>query len=91
MANKANSLARTKWMCKYHIVFNPKYRRKIIYNQYRDSLKDIIIVVQIQRGRDYRGAYDARSCSSFGEYPSEDQRIKLHGIPQGEKCINDVR
>ena len=30
MANKANSLAHTKWMCKYHIVFTPKYRRKII-------------------------------------------------------------
>ena len=42
MANKANSLARTKWMCKYHIVFTPKYRRKVIYNQYRDSLKEII-------------------------------------------------
>ena len=25
------------WMCKYHIVFSPKYRRKIIYNQYRTS------------------------------------------------------
>lgn len=22
-----------KWMCKYHIVFTPKYRRKVIYNQ----------------------------------------------------------
>lgn len=42
MANKANSLSRTKWLCKYHIVFTPKYRRKIIYNQYRDSLKEII-------------------------------------------------
>ncbi len=42
MANKVNSLARTKWMCKYHIVFTPKYRRKVIYNQYRDSLKEII-------------------------------------------------
>ncbi len=29
-------------MCKYHIVFTPKYRRKVIYNQYRDSLKEII-------------------------------------------------
>ncbi|MEN2776382.1 IS200/IS605 family transposase, partial [Acetivibrio clariflavus] len=29
MANKEHSLARTKWMCKYHIVFTPKYRRKI--------------------------------------------------------------
>ena len=27
------SLAHTKWMCKYHIVFTPKYRRKIIYNK----------------------------------------------------------
>ena len=39
---KTNSLAHTKWMCKYHIVFSPKYRRKVIYNQYRESLQDII-------------------------------------------------
>lgn len=42
MANKTNSLAHTKWMCKYHIVFSPKYRRKVIYNQYRESLQEII-------------------------------------------------
>ena len=39
MANKTNSLAHTKWMCKYHIVFTPKYRRKAIYNQYRELCK----------------------------------------------------
>ena len=33
MAQKAYSLSHTKWMCKYHIVFTPKYRRKVIYNQ----------------------------------------------------------
>ena len=37
MAKKANSLAHTKWMCKYHIVFTPKYRRKMIYNQYKEN------------------------------------------------------
>ena len=42
MANKANSLAHTKWMCKYHIVVPPKYRRKIIYNQYKESIRDIL-------------------------------------------------
>ena len=42
MASKANSLAHTKWMCKYHIVFTPKYRRKIIYNQYKESIRDIL-------------------------------------------------
>ena len=40
MANKLNSLAHTKWLCKYHIVFIPKYRRKIIYNQYRKDLSE---------------------------------------------------
>ena len=27
------SLAHTKWNCKYHIVFTPKYRRQVIYKQ----------------------------------------------------------
>ena len=42
MANKSYSLAHTKWMCKYHIVFTPKYRRKIIYNKYREDLVEIM-------------------------------------------------
>ena len=28
-----NSLAHTKWNCKYHIVFAPKYRRQVIYGK----------------------------------------------------------
>ena len=42
MPAKVNGLAHTKWTCKYHIVFTPKYRRKIIYNQYLESLKEIL-------------------------------------------------
>ena len=42
MAKKEYSLAHTKWVCKYHIVFTPKYRRKIIYNQYKADIRDII-------------------------------------------------
>ena len=42
MAHKANSLAHTKWLCKYHIVFTPKYRRKVIYNKYREDLREIL-------------------------------------------------
>ena len=33
MANIRDSLSHTKWLCKYHIVFTPKYRRKAIYGQ----------------------------------------------------------
>ena len=42
MLSMANSLAHTKWVCKYHIVFTPKYRRKIIYNQLRSDIQTII-------------------------------------------------
>ena len=37
-----HSLSHSKWLCKYHIIFTPKYRRKIIYNKYRESIRDII-------------------------------------------------
>ena len=50
MANKYNSLAHTKWLCKYHIVFTPKYRRKAIYGQYREDLKEIIITLCKYKG-----------------------------------------
>lgn len=38
----ANSLAHTKWVCKYHIVFIPKYRRKVIYNKLRKDIQGYI-------------------------------------------------
>ena len=42
MAQKAYSLSHTKWMCKYHIVFTPKYRRKVIYDQIRSDIGEIL-------------------------------------------------
>ena len=40
-----NSLAHTKWECKYHIVFEPKYRRQVIYKQINHGhLSDIIML-----------------------------------------------
>ena len=31
--NDINSLAHSKWNCKYHIVFAPKYRRQVFYGE----------------------------------------------------------
>ena len=42
MANQTHSLAHTKWVCKYHIVFTPKYRRKEIYGQLRKDIQEYI-------------------------------------------------
>ena len=38
----AQSLSHSKWLCKYHIVFTPKYRRKVIYYQLRADIQKII-------------------------------------------------
>ena len=38
----AKSLAHTKWNCKYHIVFAPKYRRKVFFEDKRLVIRDII-------------------------------------------------
>ena len=38
----ANSLSHSKWNCKYHIVFIPKYRRKIIYYKLREDIQGYI-------------------------------------------------
>ena len=37
-----NSLSHTKWRCKYHIVFAPKYRRQVIYRQLRKDIGGIL-------------------------------------------------
>ena len=37
-----NSLSHSKWNCKYHIVFAPKYRRKVFYGQNRQEIGRIL-------------------------------------------------
>ena len=37
-----NSLSHTRWNCKYHIVFIPKYRRKAIYGTIRQDIGQIL-------------------------------------------------
>lgn len=36
------SLCHTKWECKYHVVFIPKYRRKVLYGQLRKHLGEVL-------------------------------------------------
>ncbi len=40
--NITNSLAHTKWNCKYHIVFAPKYRRKVYFEEKRLEIREIL-------------------------------------------------
>ena len=50
--NTTNSLAHTKWNCKYHVVFAPKYRRKVFYNEKREDIREIIKTLCTWKGVD---------------------------------------
>lgn len=40
--NHTHSLSHTKWNCKYHVVFAPKYRRKVFYGSKRLEIGAIL-------------------------------------------------
>ncbi len=42
MANDVQSLAYTKWNCKYHMVFAPKYRRMVFYGEKKREIGKIL-------------------------------------------------
>jgi REP-associated tyrosine transposase len=48
--NNNDSLSHTKWRCKYHIVFAPKYRRQVIFGKIRADLGKILRKLCEQKG-----------------------------------------
>ena len=53
------SLAHTKWECKYHIVFAPKYRRQIIYGKIKEDIGKML-----RKLCEYKGVeiHEAEAC-----------------------------
>ena len=50
MIEQSNTLAHTAWNCKYHIVFAPKYRRKVFYGEIRSDVRDMMKQLCFQKG-----------------------------------------
>ena len=58
--NDVESLSHTKWECKYHIVFIPKYRKKALYGALRQQLGEVLKQLAMQReSRIEEGPFDA--------------------------------
>jgi putative transposase len=43
------SLSHTRWECKYHVVFIPKYRRKTLYGELRRHLGEVFRKLAVQK------------------------------------------
>ena len=83
-----SSLSHTKWNCKYHIVFNPKYRRKIFYGQKRVEIGKILRDIS-----DWQGVkiIEAEVCPDhvhmFVEIPPKLAVSKYMGILKGKSSL----
>ena len=58
--DEESTLSHTKWNCVYHIVFTPKYRRKVIYNKLRRDIGKYL-----RRLCEYKGVeiLEANACA----------------------------
>ena len=63
-----NSLSHTKWRCKYHIVFAPKYRRQVIYGKLKKDIGSILRELCTRKGIEI---IEAELCPDHVHMPVE--------------------
>ena len=91
MGTKAHSLAHTKWLCKYHIVFTPKYRRKIIFTQLRESIKEILQCLCKYKGVEILEGHLMPDHVHMLVSILLKSVWQIHGLPEREKFVDDIR
>ena len=83
-----NSLAHTKWNCKYHIVFAPKYRRQVIYGQIRADIGKILRELCERKGV---VIIEAEACPDhihmFVEIPPKYSVSEIMGYLKGKSSL----
>jgi hypothetical protein len=80
MSEFYQSLSHSKWDCKYHVVFIPKYRRKVLYGEIRRQLG--LILHELARQKE---------CQIVeGHFPQPGgrgwERTLLNGLPRPAPC-----
>ena len=89
---RLQSLNHTKWDCKYHVVWIPKYRKKALYGELRRDLGAVLQGVGETEGeRDSRRAADGRSCSHVDLDSTEICGAQVIGYMKGKSAIRMAR
>ena len=88
--NVTKSIAHTKWNCKYHIVFAPKYRRKVFFEEKRLEIREILRTLCAWKGVDI---IEGEICPDHVHLllsTPQVQYIVVHGIPERQECNDDI-
>ena len=84
------SLSHSKWNCKYHIVFAPKYRRQIIYGKIK---VDIGRILRLLCKRRVVEIIEPNTCPDYihmlVSIPPKTECSSIYGIFKREKFFND--
>ena len=87
----SSSLAHTKWNCKYHIVFAPKYRRQIIYGKVKVEIGKILRQLCERKGVEI---LEAEACPDhihmMVSIPPKISVIRVYGVSEGKKFAHDL-
>ena len=85
----SNSLSHTRWNCKYHIVFAPKYRRKVAYGKIKQDIANILSMLCKRKGVKI---IEAEICPDHVHMLVEiPPSIVFCRVSEREKYTNDIR
>ena len=85
-----NSLAHTKWNCKYHIVFAPKYRRKIIYGQLKRDIANILSMLCKRKGAKIVEAEVCPDHIHVSRDSTKHKCVRFRRVFKRKKYANDI-
>jgi Transposase IS200 like len=70
--NSIDGRSHTKWECKYHVVFNPKRRRRTLFGQIRQHIGEVFHKLAAQKeSRIEQGHLQARPCAHVDLDPAQ--------------------
>ena len=90
MKDDVRSLSHSKWRCKYHIVFAPKYRRMVIYGKIKADIGVILRKLCEQKGVNIIEAEACPDHIHVGGNTTENKCSTVYGISEREKFSDDI-
>jgi len=88
----SETLSHTQWECKYHVVFIPKYRRKVLYGELRRHLGELFKQLAAQReSRVEEGHLMADHVHMMVSIPPKYSVAQVVGYIKGKSAIHIAR
>ena len=85
-----NSLSHTTWNCKYHIVFAPKNRRKIIYAELKQDIANILSMLCKRKEVNIVEAEMCPDHTYAGRNTAQNECVGFCRVLKGKKHSDDI-